>query len=84
MALQLSAEDGAAWVWKKSSYSSNDGPSCVEVAATAGAVHVRDSKDAFGPRLTFRDGTWAAFVPYVVVDAAHDYGCRTPGTVQSE
>ncbi|UNO41330.1 DUF397 domain-containing protein [Streptomyces sp. MST-110588] len=50
--------------WFKSSYSSNDGPACVEVAATPGTVHVRDSKDPGGPRLGFAPGTWSAFVAY--------------------
>ncbi|MDW4897046.1 DUF397 domain-containing protein, partial [Streptomyces californicus] len=30
--------------WIKSSYSTNDGPECVEVAAAPTTVHVRDSK----------------------------------------
>ncbi|MGW0330315.1 DUF397 domain-containing protein [Streptomyces sp. NPDC003011] len=52
--------------WFKSSYSSNDGPDCVEVAiATADAtVHVRDSKDADGVRLAFKDVSWAGFVAF--------------------
>ncbi|MER5938563.1 DUF397 domain-containing protein [Streptomyces sp. NPDC001928] len=50
--------------WFKSSYSSNDGPECVEVAIspTAPTVHVRDSKVKDGARLAFTDGSWAAFV----------------------
>ncbi|MFE6172790.1 DUF397 domain-containing protein [Streptomyces sp. NPDC056464] len=52
--------------WFKSSYSSNDGPDCVEVAIspapTNPTVHVRDSKDKDGGRLVFTDGSWAAFV----------------------
>ena len=50
--------------WHKSSYSSNEGGECVEVAAGPGTVHVRDSKDQQGPRLTFRADEWAAFVSY--------------------
>ncbi|WP_369194620.1 DUF397 domain-containing protein [Streptomyces djakartensis] len=51
--------------WFKSSYSSgNNGESCVELALTPGTVHVRDSKDTEGPRITFTPDTWAAFVPY--------------------
>ncbi|CAM2739484.1 MULTISPECIES: DUF397 domain-containing protein [Streptomyces] len=65
MTLTLSAGDGAL-EWKKSSYSSNDGPSCVEVAATPGSVHVRDSKNAAGPRLTVPPGVWADFIASVV------------------
>ncbi|MGP2442254.1 DUF397 domain-containing protein [Streptomyces sp. JW3] len=51
--------------WFKSSYSSNDGPECVEVAISAAApgttVHVRDSKDTSRPHLSFTDATWASF-----------------------
>lgn len=60
-----SAEDGPELEWIKSSHSTNDGPDCVEVAATPGTVHVRDSKNTDGPRITFTPDTWTAFVPYV-------------------
>lgn len=62
--LKISGADDAGLVWVKSSYSSNDGPDCVEVAATPGTVHVRDSKDAAGPQLGFGPGVWADFVSY--------------------
>lgn len=53
--------------WFKSSYSSSgDGNDCVEVAASSGAVHIRDSKNTQGPRLGFAPGVWADFVTYVV------------------
>ncbi|UUU33180.1 DUF397 domain-containing protein [Streptomyces sp. CA-210063] len=50
--------------WFKSSYSSNEGPECVEVAIspTAPTVHVRDSKDHQGAQLAFTNGSWTAFV----------------------
>jgi hypothetical protein len=48
--------------WFKSSYSGSGGGDCVEVAAPIGTVHVRDSKDAHGPRLTFASAQWSAFV----------------------
>lgn len=51
--------------WFKSSYSSNEGPDCVEVAiahATAARVHVRDSKDKHGAQLAFAGPAWAEFV----------------------
>ena len=36
---------------------------CVEVANTPEAIHVRDSKhDTLGPRLAFAPATWAVFV----------------------
>ncbi|MFG2570241.1 DUF397 domain-containing protein [Streptomyces sp. NPDC048567] len=54
--------------WFKSSYSSNGNEGdCIEVAAAPGAVLVRDSKDADGPRLAHPSRAWAAFVTY----AAH-------------
>jgi len=63
MTLKPSAE-GPALNWTKSSYSSNDGPDCVEVAATTGTVHVRDSKNADGPQLAFAPGAWHGFVSH--------------------
>lgn len=56
--------NGSALEWFKSSYSSNDGPACVEVAAARSTVHVRDSKDLAGPQLGFTSTAWADFVPY--------------------
>mgnify|MGYP001158990921 CR=1 FL=1 len=50
--------------WFKSSYSSNEGGACVEVAVSPGAVHVRDSKDPDGPRLTVTPEAWASFVAF--------------------
>ena len=50
--------------WFKSSYSSAQGDSCVEVAHTGRAVHVRDSKDVTrSPFAVSRDG-WARFVAF--------------------
>ncbi|MFF4170917.1 DUF397 domain-containing protein [Streptomyces sp. NPDC001744] len=48
--------------WFKSSYSGGDGGQCVEVAAGAGAVHVRDSKDVARPALRVSRDAWAGFV----------------------
>ncbi|NSC23346.1 DUF397 domain-containing protein [Streptomyces albus subsp. chlorinus] len=65
MTLRPAAGGGtAALEWVKSSYSSNEGPECVEVAATPGTVHVRDSKNKPGPQLAVTASTWAAFVTY--------------------
>ncbi|MFI1731403.1 DUF397 domain-containing protein [Streptomyces acidicola] len=59
------AGDASELAWFKSSYSGgNDGNSCVELAVTPGTVHVRDSKNVEGPRLTFAQDAWARFVPY--------------------
>ncbi|MFC8092192.1 DUF397 domain-containing protein [Streptomyces sp. NPDC057301] len=52
--------------WFKSSYSSNDGPDCVEVAIspanTGVGVHVRDSKDKDRAQLAFEASSWAEFI----------------------
>ncbi|MER6112024.1 DUF397 domain-containing protein [Streptomyces hirsutus] len=66
MIRKASARDASEPAWFKSSYSSGtDGNSCVELAVTPGTVHVRDSKNAEGPRLAFAPDTWTSFVPYV-------------------
>ncbi|MET8567844.1 DUF397 domain-containing protein [Streptomyces sp. NPDC004783] len=54
--------------WFKSSYSSNEGPDCVEVAiAPADAtVHVRDSKAPDDGRLTFTGASWQDFLGFAV------------------
>ncbi|MFE3517587.1 DUF397 domain-containing protein [Streptomyces sp. NPDC059166] len=54
--------------WFKSSYSSGAGGECVEVAARAHTVHVRDSKDKAGPILSVACGGWAAFVEFAAQD----------------
>ncbi|WP_263166593.1 DUF397 domain-containing protein [Streptomyces sp. SCSIO ZS0520] len=54
----------SALPWSKSSYSTDDGPDCVEFAAAPGHVHVRDSKRTDLPHLTLTPGTWSAFVSY--------------------
>ncbi|WP_405615195.1 DUF397 domain-containing protein [Streptomyces sp. NBC_00076] len=53
--------------WFKSSFSSNDGPDCVEVAITPAdtTVHVRDSKDKNGGQLAFRNASWTEFVTHL-------------------
>ncbi|MBP0457972.1 DUF397 domain-containing protein [Streptomyces montanisoli] len=48
--------------WFKSSYSTGNGGECVEVAAVANAVLVRDSKQSGGPVLGLGRQAWAAFV----------------------
>jgi hypothetical protein len=63
MIVKSSAGDAAELVWFKSSHSSGpDADSCVEVAASPGTVHVRDSKDVEGPSIGFAPDAWAAFV----------------------
>ncbi|AWZ08501.1 MULTISPECIES: DUF397 domain-containing protein [unclassified Streptomyces] len=48
--------------WFKSSYSTDEGGNCVEVATHTAAVHVRDSKVTEGPVLTVAPAAWAAFL----------------------
>ncbi|WP_327342842.1 DUF397 domain-containing protein [Streptomyces europaeiscabiei] len=64
MSIERSAGSGSEPRWFKSSYSTDDGPSCVEVANDPGTVHVRDSKNRQGPRLAFGPDQWSAFVSY--------------------
>ncbi|MFB7597683.1 DUF397 domain-containing protein [Streptomyces sp. NPDC056160] len=53
--------------WFKSSYSSSGEPGdCVEVATTAAAVHVRDSKRPETSRLAVGRNPWVSFIAYVV------------------
>ncbi|MEU0677781.1 DUF397 domain-containing protein [Streptomyces sp. NPDC006172] len=61
-----SAGDASGLAWFKSSYSSSsEGDSCVELALTPDAVHVRDSKVVEGPRFAVAPSTWARFLPYL-------------------
>jgi hypothetical protein len=52
--------------WIKSSYSTSDGPDCIEVAAVPAHILVRDSKVPNGPHLTLTPTTWATFLPYAI------------------
>jgi hypothetical protein len=55
--------------WRKSSYSGDNGGTCVEVGTAGIAMAVRDSKDPDGPRLAFTPDTWNAFAERVKADA---------------
>ncbi|QNP64856.1 DUF397 domain-containing protein [Streptomyces genisteinicus] len=57
----MSADD---LTWFKSSYSSDSGDSCVEVATAPDAVRVRDSKLESSPLLSVTPAGWAGFVAY--------------------
>ncbi|MFB7468408.1 DUF397 domain-containing protein [Streptomyces sp. NPDC056224] len=50
--------------WFRSSYSTNDGPECVEVAVTPEAILVRDSKDVDGGHLAVAPAAWTGFLRY--------------------
>ena len=47
--------------WRKSARSAGNGE-CAEVAAFAGHVVVRDSKNPAGAMLTYPSGAWQAFL----------------------
>jgi hypothetical protein len=63
----MRAPDLSRVTWRKSSYSNGSGGSCVEIAVLTGAagehdVAVRDSKDPYGPALTFTAHHWRDFI----------------------
>jgi hypothetical protein len=64
MSAKPSDGHGSELKWFKSSYSTDDGPACVEVASAPGTVHIRDSKHEHGPQLAFAATQWAAFVSH--------------------
>ncbi|GHH80754.1 hypothetical protein GCM10018793_36620 [Streptomyces sulfonofaciens] len=59
-----------ALTWHKSTYSSGSEGDCVEIATCPTAVHVRDSKDREGPRLSLTAAAWETFLPYVAGTAS--------------
>jgi len=61
-------EGTRAIAWRKSSYSGNNGGQCVEVAAAAPLIAVRDSKDPDGTRLAFGREAWQVFAAKVKAD----------------
>lgn len=59
----ISASSLPGAIWRKSSYSGQNGGNCIEVAdGFPGAVPVRDSKEPYGPALVFAADAWSAFV----------------------
>jgi hypothetical protein len=48
--------------WVKSSYSSSASGDCLEIATRPHTIHVRDSKDKDGPRLSLSPTAWQGFV----------------------
>ena len=48
--------------WRTASYSGANGGECVEVASTADAVIVRDTKNRNGGMLSVPASAWRAFV----------------------
>ncbi|WP_329175627.1 DUF397 domain-containing protein [Streptomyces sp. NBC_01477] len=67
MTYRMAPELAHEQAWFKSSYSSENGTACVEVAdlTTSGRVAIRDSKDKAGPALLVPAEAFAAFVDAV-------------------
>jgi Domain of unknown function (DUF397) len=57
--------DMSGAIWRKSSYSGANGGNCIEIAADARTVGVRDSKDPDGPMLAFGPNDWQRFADQV-------------------
>ncbi|MFI6288089.1 DUF397 domain-containing protein [Streptomyces sp. NPDC051018] len=60
-------ELGGELKWYTSSYSGSGGGNCVEVAATPGMIHIRDSKNREGAVVALSPRPWLAFLAYVEV-----------------
>ncbi|MFJ1745545.1 DUF397 domain-containing protein [Streptomyces sp. NPDC088116] len=53
-------------LWHKSSYSTDNGGNCIEIASgQAGVIPIRDSKSPDGPRLMILPGAFISFVQAV-------------------
>ena len=61
--------DMSSAIWRTSSYSGANGGNCIEIAAAARTVVVRDSKDPDGPVLAFRPNDWQRFADRVKAGA---------------
>jgi hypothetical protein len=61
--------DVTAVAWRTSSYSGDNGGTCVEVGTTGPAVTVRDSKHPDDPQLAFPADTWTIFAERVKASA---------------
>ena len=61
--------DMSSAIWRKSSYSGANGGNCIEIAAAARTVAVRDSKDPKGPVLAFGPNDWQRFADQVKAEA---------------
>jgi hypothetical protein len=61
--------DMSSATWRKSSYSGANGGNCIEIAAAAYSVAVRDSKNPDGPVLIFGPKDWQRFADQVKTGA---------------
>jgi uncharacterized protein DUF397 len=57
--------DVTSAAWRTSSYSGDNGGTCIEVGTTGPAIAVRDSKDQSGPQLAFTAATWKTFTDHL-------------------
>jgi Domain of unknown function (DUF397) len=58
-------EDTDLTNWRKSTYSSNGGATCVEVGQSRDVIAVRDTNDRSGPTLTLSRAAWRNLVESV-------------------
>ncbi|MFH8984923.1 DUF397 domain-containing protein [Streptomyces varsoviensis] len=63
--------DLSAVVWRKSSYSNQEGGECVEVADGFPVVPVRDSKVPNGPVLMVSPDAWVSFIAFASRSDVH-------------
>ncbi|MFJ8049906.1 DUF397 domain-containing protein [Streptomyces luteogriseus] len=59
----------AGILWRKSSYSGDQGGDCVEVAEASAAIAVRDSKHPAGPTLTLDPAAFTSFIDWTSTTA---------------
>ena len=52
-------------LWKRSSYSDQQGGSCIEIAELTNQIGIRDSKDKAGPALLVSAASWTSFIGLV-------------------
>ncbi|MGX5182345.1 DUF397 domain-containing protein [Streptomyces avermitilis] len=55
--------------WFKSSYSSSGDGDCVEIATCPSTIHIRDSKNTQGPRLTLSPTAWTDFITHAAAQS---------------
>ncbi len=70
--------------WRKSSYSSDNGGECVDVASPEGTVAVRDTRqNGVGPVLRFAPAAWRRFADQVKRSLASDLQVGGPAQRQA-
>jgi hypothetical protein len=57
--------DATSVAWRTSSYSGDNGGTCVEVGTFGPSVAVRDSNHSDGPQLAFPASTWQALTDHL-------------------